>query len=64
MSVIFWRIIVCEVFKKKVEIFLEISYKLIKGNIRLKALYSFKCLIVYFRISLKFKFGLNKSEKF
>ena len=34
------------------------------NKIRLKALFSFKCLVMYFKISLRCKFNLEKSGKF
>ena len=37
---------------------------MIRGNRRLKTLYSFKCLIMYSRISLNKEFDLEKSGNF
>ena len=36
---------------------------MIRGKISLKALYSFKCLVMYFKISLNKEFDLEKSGK-
>ena len=35
-----------------------------KGNIKFKAVYSFKCLIVCYIINLNIKFDFEKSRKF
>ena len=36
---------------------------MIRGNIRLEALYCFKCLFMYFKKSLNYELDLNKSGK-